>query len=1631
MRRDVFVGVGIDHYAAPELVDLDHAVADVEAVANALSAAFEGEPLTDADVTAVHSRLESVGGRADGGTLLLVWSGHGTDLGGLRLATADKADGVAASEVIRGCVLSGASQLLLVIDTCQAGAVLDSTAMARRLLEQLPPKGDRVWLGVLVSCSAADIGARDGQFGKLLVKLLTRGPDSPDQQRRWSKHNDRILGEDLGLALLEEWPGIDQRPEFLRDGHPLPIVPNPLYDEGAPEEVVEHLLRAARGGDPGDERSWFTGRTDEVDTVVSWVRAGTPGLRVVAGSAGTGKSAVVGRVVSVSNPHERDRLRHADEGWGHADPGERSVAAHVHARGLTVERVAEVLERQLIRVHLVEPLADRRNVAELLGVVQRVVESGAAPPVVVIDGLDEARGQAFAIAEDLLTRLAPFATVIVSTRPLTQDNGTALLDTLSPVAVLDLDSTECVESAQTAIGEYVRKRLAGVADGMDASAVAAHLAGEALAADQPFLLARIITDQLRATPVSTGTPQWREHIAHSIEDAFDADLALVEPPQSGSPDRAAARELARTMLTALTWAVGAGFPEQEWLTVASSLAGRELSRDDVSWVVDQLGRYVVQDGDGGVAVYRLAHQSFADHLRPPYRPTGQEPFNPAALPVGVALLRLYEGLLEEGVDAREPVYLWRYAWVHAAIAGFEGLTALREVVGDRPDLQADVALAALDVADTSVEWGWLVKAVAPTEEAVARYRAVVAEDPSYLPELAMALRRLGGRYGDVGRHSERLALVEESVAQYRTLADQSSSYLPSLAIALNSLGVSYGAVGRRLDALVPAEEAVAQYRQLAEGNPANLPGLATALNGLANRYSAVGRDAEAVASAEEVVALHRTLVQESSIHLPGLAGVLNNLGNRYSAVGRFPEAVPLTEEAVERFRNLAAENPGYLPDLAMALGNLGLRYGAVGRAVEAVVPVEECLALRRVQAVENPGYLPDLAKALSNLGNRYGEVSRAVEGVALHEEAVAQYRELVRENPAYVQELAGALNDLAAGYSDVGRRIEAVASAEEGVALYRELAEKIPGYMPDLAMALSNLGSRYSEGGRHVEAAAAAEEAVALHRISAADNPMHLNYLAASLSTLGGCYFEGGRAAEAVAPAEEAVARFRKLVEKSPAYLPDLVAALTILGGCYSDVRRRDEAVALTEEAVTQYRVLVRENPAYFFELAAALNNLAFHCAAVGRTAEGVDIAEEAVARFRKLVEKNPVYLPNLATALNNLGYCYGEAGRVADAVNATEAAIAQHLRAVDGEARQIPDLAMTLNNLSGYLAASGADARADEAWQAALAEVDARSRPLLLLHRVVYTKAGDPRTAAWLHEVLAEDNRELLKKAHTQARRHRAASPEAWQQAWIAIEGTPLPPWLVVDLDMLKLATGWLATKTYEDEYEYLKTHLELLDETFDIAMEESLLQIAEEHASRYVELRTAARSEGSEAAYRPLLLGVLARQFVAADIEQQQQLVTDRRTDLLDELCLSYLDKLFEAGNEAALVASALLRLVERKPDDELAEVFTAMADPDLFPPLLHAAAGGSDTTIVASLATIAFQTAQTADQAATAAFYLAVSAAIDGDDTAPTQLREALDVSPAERNTWIARLAELGAVHPAVLTLIPTLTETEPDA
>ena len=70
---------------------------------------------------------------------------------------------------------SGASQLLLIVDTCFSGEAVAAGEVAARIMQRSPPEGEHVWVGVLTSCLPAET-ARDGLFGQRLAGLLESGP---------------------------------------------------------------------------------------------------------------------------------------------------------------------------------------------------------------------------------------------------------------------------------------------------------------------------------------------------------------------------------------------------------------------------------------------------------------------------------------------------------------------------------------------------------------------------------------------------------------------------------------------------------------------------------------------------------------------------------------------------------------------------------------------------------------------------------------------------------------------------------------------------------------------------------------------------------------------------------------------------------------------------------------------------------------------------------------------------------------------------------------------------------------------------------------------------------------------------------------------------------------------------------------------------------------------------------------------------------------------------------------------------------------------------------------------------------------------------------------------------------------
>ena len=1637
-----FVGIGVGQYDNGRL-SLDHPVPDVKAVAGLLKDSFDCTVLCDPVEQAAKDCLKGLrGSLPEGGSLVLLWSGHAvrSPVDGLRLQARDSGgyddDGLGAgSDVASSCAQSGANQLLLIVDTCFSGEALAAGELAARIMQRSPPEGEHVWVGVLTSCLPAEM-ARDGLFGRRLARLLAEGPEAGPYTRallvqRWSPQSAYIRGDDLCDAALKTWGSAAHTPDFLSHGSAWWMFPNPRYDPGAPEQVVEHLLLAARGGAGPDQHSWFTGRTAEVNQVVAWVQSSQPGLHVITGSAGTGKTAIAGRVVSLSSPVERERLLAEGRPIGHADPGERSVAAHVHARGLTADRAADSIAWQLVRAGVLAAQPERRNAAELVGQVQRAVEQGADAPVIVVDGLDEARGQAFAIAEDLLLRLALHAVVIVSSRELRRGEiEPSLLDVLTVgTADLDLNDLSAQQRGRTDMRAYITRRLAGLDPRMDPDAIAGHLAGgTSMTGGNPFLLARLVTDQLRSEPVDTSRPGWQDRVSHSVEDAFDTDLARVRAPERAKI--AAARspgESARTLLAALTWGLGAGFPEEEWLACANALGDAGLDYDDMSWVLDELGRYLIQDGEAGVAVYRMAHQSLADHIRPPFVATYQQVFDPQAQPVAAALLTRYAELLASGIPVTGPGYLWRYAWRHAAAAGPDGLDLIRELAAGEPRLLPDVARADEEVAGRLRLWGYRLEAVAPVEEAARLYRQLAAAHRAYLPDLADALSNLGNRYSDVGRWHDAVALTDESVQLYRQLTGANAALQPDLALALTNLGNRYSEVGRWHDAVVPAEEAVELYRQLAAASPAFQPDVAGALTNLAVRYSEVGRPQDAVTPAEEAVRLRRELAANPGFQ-PDLAMALNNLGNHYSEVGRRHDAVAPVEEAVELYRELAAANPAFQPDLAMALNNLGARYSGVGRRQDAVAPAEEAVRLRRELTAANPAFQPDLAGALNNLGARYSEVGRRQDAVAPAEEAVRLYRDLASANPAFQADLAQALTNLGAHYSQVGRPQDAVTPAEEAVRLYRDLAAANPAFQPNLAMALTNLGNHYSEVGRRQDAVAPAEEAVRLHWDLAIANPAFQPNLAMALNNLGNHYSRVGRRQDAVAPAKEAVWLYRDLAAANPAFQADLAQALNNLGVHYSVVGRRQDAVAPAKEAVRLYRDLAAANPAFQADLAQALNNLGNHYSQVGRRQDAVTPAKEAVRLYRDLAAANPAFQADLAQALNNLGNHYSQVGRRQDAVTPAKEAVRLYRDLAAANPAFQADLAQALNNLAHRYSEAESSDSGDAAWEQTITEAAPQAASYLLVARAAAANAGHPAAASWLAHALATDinDRDLVNAAHDQARRHRGPDQAAFDQKWARHTGMTGPAWLTVDPALLRSAQAWVATDSYTAERDYLAAHPELLEAGADTAVAEALLAVPQDVAGRYMALRQAAQQDGVEDAYQPLLLRILAHEFADADPDRQRTLLANRPDDLLTNTVADALNQLARQQDQRAAAGQRAIALLNLARTGHAEPVFDALAEPGQFPSLLHRLATRPEADSVGPAALVAYTAAASIAEAATALFYLAAAEAASGDpEQAGDLIRQARGADPAQVPAWINELAEIGQHHSGVLPLIPALT------
>ena len=1517
MREDrgTLLGVVTEHYDHEAVFPrLDGAGDQLEQLAQQLSQfGYRPEIVKDQPLDTVRARVKSwaEGHRTDHGhsAALVIWSGHAEVVGSdLRFAardtlrTKDPDDAYDASSLTYRALESGADQILVLIDTCFAGAIAPQAlkqALGRRAEQALGP-GRAAWLGILASCQADEQAAGSGVLLETARQLLSTGPNTSEYRHEWSVRNRGITGATLAQAIGAQWPTDSQRPVLVTEGRPGIMFRNPRWQSTRRESLVEHLVLASRGIAPTEEGWFFTGRTRVLTEITDWLAAEQPGLFLVTGGAGCGKSAVVGRIAALSDPAQRAAaLAHGAFDRTDPDPGERSIAASVHLRGLDAQQLAAVLAD---RLGLPEP----KTPAALIDQLQQLGNGGAAPVAIVLDGLDEAAPeQARTIAEQVIVPLSQLARVLLATRDrpfrLQQQPqeplDAALARTLGTrVRLIDLEAEPDTGSDLT---HYLTARLraAGLTDEQVAS-VASVLAARAVNSEGGFLFARIVAadvaQQLREQPESP----WQSSLPASIAAAFARDLDTGPQLQRDGQVQPGA---VRALLSALAWSEGNGVPAGGvWETMAAALrpGGPGYDAADLDQLLTHYGRFVVEDSDGEQAVYRLYHREFVDFLQqdsPPV-PTDDGGTMPPALALTEALIELTR---QQTGDLQWPAaanpYLRHALWLHAVHADGPG---------------------------------------------VARFRALAEANPAaYLPYLAASLNSLGNRQADAGERDAALASVQEAADAYRALArTDPAAHLPHFAGSLRNLANHLAGVGQRDAALAPAQEAVTLLRALAQASPAaHRSNLAGALNNLANHLADNGQRDAALAHAQEAGDTYRALAQANpAAYLPRLAASVNNLANHLADVGQREAALAHAQEAGDTYRALARTNPAaHLPGLARALDNLSRRLAGVGRRDAALAPALEAVALRRTLAEGNAAaYIPGLANSLDNLAVRLADLGQRDAALAPAQESVALFRPLAQANSAaYLPDLATSLSNLALRLADAGQRDAALPLAREAGDTYRALARHNPAaYLPYLAAALNNLAIMLADAEQHGAALALAAEAADIYRAVARTNPAaHLPNLADSLNSLAVFLGGVGQHEAALPTAQEAVDTYRAVARTNPAaYLPNLAMSLNNLATRLGDAGQHEAALPPAQEANDIYRTLARANPpAYLSELAGSSNNLAVRLIGVGQHEAALAPLEEAVTLRRTLAQTDPVeQLPQLANALDNLVLLLADAGQYDEALApAQEAVTLRRALALDDPAAHLPGLAESLGSLADLLDRVG---RPDAALTALREAGDGFAAPPEAAAQLTCVLAGllldhDHTEAAGrlLAPLTEQDPRSGLSdstvlRARKLLRDDVRADPESSARLaalWPSITGRPLPAWATVSPAALMLAAEWIDAPSWQASLAFLQEHEHaLLSAEARTALEE--LGLVGSEALDHLRVLEAVRAQGAAAAYRDPLLMETFVEWMATPSWPESQDYLHAHPALLEADSLAAVERFAdqEPDNEQAELHVALLRLVQR---------------------------------------------------------------------------------------------------------------------
>lgn len=615
----------------------------------------------------------------------------------------DIADALPTAELARKILLdTSARRVLLMLDACYSGRggnELASAALAHMGTSWIGPESGLT----IVTSAQPDEQAQTGAF----PSLFTAAVDSMST----AGSAPATLALSAVVAAMNSNPG---RPGFQMiglteaglTGEVPPFLPNPRHDIKMNEvdlgiqqarewqaqadrrevEYSSRLLVRAMGSPDSSGGWWFTGRHTALADISGWLSNPDPARPVLAvtGAPGSGKTAVLGLIASLASPDRRTTVPRDALGLPEsAIPELNAVDMAIYAQNLTAEQVLQGIA------------AGARVTAVTAGELLEALADRAQPFTILIDGLDEAANPE-ELARYLLAPLASHGAsrlrLLVGTRP----------HLLSSLGVrrsnsIDLDASRYADP--DALAEYAARGLLETRSGSPYRLAAPDLVRAvaralAEAAGTSFLVARITSSTLAFAESAVDDPEdpaWRARLPRAAGEAMRQDLTTRLGEDA---------HRAQDLLRPLAFAEGQGLPwEDLWAALASALAGRPYTDEDLLWLRRNAGSYVVEATEAGRSAYRLYHQALAEHLR-----EGVDRRAAHAGFVDALLSRIPRNDDGSRNWERAHPYVRRYLASHAASCdeldpllldpGFQLAAAQAELLAHLPDARSDEAVAA-------------------------------------------------------------------------------------------------------------------------------------------------------------------------------------------------------------------------------------------------------------------------------------------------------------------------------------------------------------------------------------------------------------------------------------------------------------------------------------------------------------------------------------------------------------------------------------------------------------------------------------------------------------------------------------------------------------------------------------------------------------------------------------------------------------------------------------------------------------------------------------------------------------------------------------------------------------------------